>query len=49
MQPGENLSLIAARYYADATRWRPIAAANGIRDPFRLRPGSILDIPQLER
>jgi LysM repeat protein len=49
VQPGENLSLIAARYYGDATRWRPIADGNGITDPFRLKPGSILDIPQLER
>jgi Contractile injection system tube protein/LysM domain len=49
IQPGENLALIAARYYDDATKWRPIAMANGIRDPFRLRPGAILDIPQLER
>lgn len=49
VQPGENLSLIAARYYGDATKWRPIADSNGINDPFRLRPGAILDIPQLER
>lgn len=49
VSPGENLSLIAARYYGDATNWRPIAASNGISDPFRLRPGTILDIPQLER
>jgi LysM repeat protein len=48
VQPGENLSLIAARYYGDATKWRPIADGNGIADPFRLRPGAILDIPQLE-
>ncbi len=48
VQPGENLSLIAARYYGDATKWRPIADGNGIRDPFRLRPGAIIDIPQLE-
>ncbi|MCU1504646.1 MAG: hypothetical protein JWM12_4000 [Ilumatobacteraceae bacterium] len=49
VQPGENLALIAARYYGDATKWRPIASGNGISDPFRLRPGAILDIPQLER
>jgi hypothetical protein len=48
VQPGENLALIAARYYGDATKWRPIAAGNGIADPFRLRPGSILDIPRLD-
>ncbi|MEO5900017.1 MAG: LysM peptidoglycan-binding domain-containing protein [Ilumatobacteraceae bacterium] len=48
VQPGENLALIAAQHYGDATKWRPIASSNGIRDPFRLRPGSILDIPHLE-
>jgi hypothetical protein len=50
IQPGENLALIAARYYGDATKWRPIAAhpANRIADPFRLRPGAIIDIPRLD-
>jgi hypothetical protein len=50
VQPGENLALIAARYYGDATKWRPIAAhpANRITDPFRLRPGAIIDIPRLD-
>ena len=48
IQPGENLALIAARYYGDATKWRPIAAGNGIADPFRLRPGAIIDIPRLD-
>jgi hypothetical protein len=48
VQPGENLALIAARYYGDATNWRPIAASNGIVDPFRLRPGAIIDIPRLD-
>lgn len=48
VQPGENLALIAARYYGDATKWRPIAAGNGITDPFRLRPGAVIDIPRLE-
>lgn len=48
LQRGETLDRLAARYYGDSFRWRPIAAANGIDDPFRLRPGRIIDIPQLE-
>ena len=48
IQPGENLALIAAQYYGDATKWRPIAAGNGITDPFRLQPGAVIDIPRLD-
>jgi LysM repeat protein len=43
---GDTLDRIAARYYGDATKWRGIAAANGIRDPLDLRPGSLLAIPE---
>ncbi len=46
VQPGETLDRIAARYYADAGRWRQLAAANGITDPLSLRPGTILMIPE---
>lgn len=46
LQPGETLDRLAARYYGDPFRWRPIAEANGITDPFALRPGIILDIPR---
>ncbi|MFT3852759.1 MAG: LysM peptidoglycan-binding domain-containing protein [Ilumatobacteraceae bacterium] len=48
VQPGEHLALLAARYYGDATKWRLIASGNQITDPFRLRPGAILDIPRLD-
>jgi Contractile injection system tube protein/LysM domain len=48
LQPGETLDRLAARYYGDPFRWRPIAEANGIKDPFALRPGRVLDIPQVE-
>lgn len=48
LQRGETLDRLASRYYGDPFRWRPIADANGITDPFALRPGRILDIPQLE-
>jgi nucleoid-associated protein YgaU len=31
--------------YGSAQRWRDIAAANGIDDPFRVRPGTTLYLP----
>lgn len=46
VQPGETLDRVAAKHYGDATRWREIAAANGIEDPLALRPGALLDIPR---
>lgn len=45
---GDSLPMIAYRAYGDATRWRPIAEANGIDDPMRLRRGSTLTIPRLD-
>lgn len=45
VQVGDTLDRIAARYFGDATRWRDIAAANGISDPLDLRPGTYLAIP----
>lgn len=48
LQPGETLDRISARYYGDATRWRTLAAANGVEDPLALVPGTLLDIPRLE-
>lgn len=49
VQRGETLSLIAGRTYGDPGEWRPIADHNGISNPIRLRPGTILEIPPLER
>ena len=34
------------RYYGDSTLWRNIAAANGIKDPLALVPGTLLAIPE---
>ncbi len=48
IQPGETLDRIAARYYGDSTRWRRLAAANGIEDPLTLRPGTLLSVPRIE-
>lgn len=46
VQPGETLDRISARYYGDSTRWRQIAAANGISDPLAVRAGTMLSIPR---
>lgn len=42
VQPGENLSKIAARY---GVSYRQLANYNGIRNPNHLRPGQVLRIP----
>lgn len=44
----DTLPLIAAEEYGDATKWRPIADANGIETPRDLEPGTELLIPKLE-
>jgi hypothetical protein len=46
VRDGDSLPSIAFNAYGDATLWRPIAEANGIDDPLRLRPGSRLAIPR---
>lgn len=46
LQPGETLDRLAARYYGDSTRWRPIAQANAVVDPLGLEPGTLLVIPK---
>jgi len=44
---GETLDRLAAKHYADPTRWRLIAEANDIVDPLALHPGDLLVIPEL--
>jgi nucleoid-associated protein YgaU len=44
---GDTLALVASNFYFDPTNWRPIAQANGIDDPRRLKPGAQLRIPSL--
>jgi hypothetical protein len=44
---GETLDRIAAAKYGDPSRWRLLAEANGVVDPFELRPGTTLMIPDL--
>jgi hypothetical protein len=45
---GDTLQSVAYRSYGNAELWRPIAEANDIDDPMRLRPGSRLLVPALE-
>jgi nucleoid-associated protein YgaU len=42
---GDTLSGLAALYLGDAARWRDIALANNLDDPFDLAPGTPLVIP----
>jgi len=47
VQAGDTLDLIAYQEYGDATKWRPLAVANGLEDPRGLRPGQRLVVPEL--
>jgi nucleoid-associated protein YgaU len=44
---GDSLQAIAYREYGNPARWRAVAEANGIDDPMRLRPGTVLLLPAL--
>ena len=47
LRSGETLDRVAAEHYGDHSRWRQIAEANDIDDPFRLPAGAALVIPAL--
>jgi LysM repeat protein len=47
VKPGDTLSGIAANFYEDATKWRPIALANAIVNPRSISPGQEIQIPPL--
>lgn len=42
---GDTLTAIAVRLYGDGSKWRRIADANGIRDPRKLKVGTVLKVP----
>ena len=44
---GDTLSSIAGQVYRDPARWREIARANAIAEPWRIRPGDTLRLPRL--
>ena len=47
VQLGERLDNIAQVEYGHPAHWRHIAQANGLLDPFDLRPGQVLALPPL--
>jgi hypothetical protein len=44
---GQTLSAIAGQLYGNPKLWRPIALRNDIQNPFRLKVGARLIVPQL--
>lgn len=42
---GDTLEQLAARYLGDPRQWTRLQQHNGVADPYRLRPGSVLEIP----
>lgn len=47
VRQGDTISGIAAGFYQDATKWRPIALANSILNPRSIYPGQQIQIPPL--
>jgi nucleoid-associated protein YgaU len=48
VRDGDTLPSISYQAYGDATKWRVIAEANGVDNPFHLRRGASLSLPRLE-
>src|SRR5262249_1177924 len=46
---GQTMSAIAAQVYGDPSRWREIARANKVLDPFNPKPGQQLIVPGVTR
>lgn len=44
VKQGDTLWDIACRFYGDGTRWRAIAAKNGVTDPRNLQVGKVLTL-----
>jgi nucleoid-associated protein YgaU len=45
MVEGDSLASIATREYRDPNKWRALAEANNIDDPMRVKPGTVLIVP----
>ncbi|MBQ4511985.1 MAG: LysM peptidoglycan-binding domain-containing protein [Anaerolineaceae bacterium] len=45
---GDRLDLIANNFYGDSRMWRKVAEANNLDDPFNLRPGQLLTMPNVD-
>jgi Contractile injection system tube protein/LysM domain len=48
VKDGDSLQSLAHRTYGDPNRWRLIAEANGVDNPFHLRRGKTLNLPRLD-
>lgn len=48
MRRGDRLDQIASGLYQDPALWRELARRNGIRDPRRIDPGTLLLAPRLQ-
>jgi nucleoid-associated protein YgaU len=44
---GDTLASVAFEQYKDPNKWRALAEVNGIDDPMRLAPGTVLIVPEL--
>lgn len=42
VRPGDSLTSIAARLYADPLLWTDLALANDLRDPRFIKPGQVI-------
>jgi LysM repeat protein len=47
VKQGDTMNGVAARFYEDPAKWRPIALSNGILDPLSISAGQQLFIPAL--
>lgn len=47
VEKGDCLWTIARKIYGDGSRWRDIADQNGLRNPERILPGQILELPDM--
>ena len=45
VSPGDTLEQLARRYLGDATLWPALQSHNQVPSPYRLQPGSVLEIP----
>ena len=48
VKDGDTLQALAYRTYGDPNRWRLIAEANAVDNPFHLRRGTPLNLPRLD-
>lgn len=48
VKAGDTLWAMAEQHYGDGTKWKLIAAANGITDPKKLQVGQVIQIPKLK-